>query len=55
MKKVFLVMLEDGTCAFSRVPGDVNGMRRTSNFKKRIKDSKNDTTTNAPQPESPSS
>jgi hypothetical protein len=42
MKKVFLVMLEDGTCAFSRVPGDANGMRRTPAFKRKASDSKND-------------
>lgn len=50
MKKVFLVMLEDGTCVFSRVPGDANGVRRPPNFRRKSKDPKNDSIGSAPDP-----
>ncbi len=35
MSKIFLVMLEDGRCVFSRMPGNADGVRRTPNFKKK--------------------
>lgn len=35
MSKVFLVMLEDGRCVFSRMPGNADGVRKTPNFKKK--------------------
>lgn len=47
-------MLEDGTCAFSRVPGDGDGMRRTPNFKKKTKESQNGAPNNSSAPDNTS-